>query len=75
MKIAAGEFKTKRLKLMGNVQKYHKDTIITKDGKPTAQLTAVEEEIPKPLFGFLKNSVVITEDIVKLIGDKWSRLP
>jgi prevent-host-death family protein len=72
MKIAAGEFKAKCLKLMDDVQKHHEDIIITKYGKPIAKLTAVEEETPKPLFGFLKNSVVITGDIVKPTGEKWN---
>ncbi len=71
MKIAAGEFKAKCLKLMDDVQKHHEDIIITKYGKPIAELTAIEEKAPKPLFGFLKNSVVITGDIVKPTGEIW----
>jgi prevent-host-death family protein len=72
MKIAAGQFKAKCLKLMDDVQKYHKEIIITKYGKPVAKLTPVEEEAPEPLFGFLKDSVVITGDIVKPTGEKWN---
>ena len=72
MKIAAGEFKAKCLKLMDDVQKYHEDIIITKNGKPVAKLTSVEEDTPKPLYGFLKNSVVIKGDIIKPTGEKWN---
>jgi len=57
---------------MNDVQKHHEDIIITKYGKPIAKLTAIEEEAPKPLFGFLKNSAVITGDIVKPTGVKWN---
>ncbi len=71
MNIAAGEFKAKCLKLMDDVQKHHEDIIITKYGKPIAKLTAIEKEAPKPLFGFLKDSVVITGDIVKPTGEIW----
>ncbi|GJQ57542.1 MAG: type II toxin-antitoxin system prevent-host-death family antitoxin [Candidatus Scalindua sp. AMX11] len=71
MKIAAGEFKAKCLKLMDDVQKNHEDIIITKYGKPIAKLTAIENKTPKPLFGFLKNSVIITGDIITPTGEKW----
>ena len=72
MKISAGQFKAKCLKLMDDVQKNHKEIIITKYGKPVAKLTPVEEEVPKPLFGFLKGSVIVTGDIVKPTGEKWN---
>ncbi len=72
MKIAAGQFKAKCLKLMDDVQKHHKEIIITKYGKPVAKLAPVEEKEPKPLFGLLKNSVVITGDIIKPTGEKWN---
>ena len=72
MKIAAGEFKAKCLKLMDDVQKYHEEIIITKYGKPIAKLTSVEEIASKSLFGFLKDSVVITGDIVKPTGERWN---
>ncbi len=57
---------------MEDIQKYHEDIIITKYGKPIAKLTAIEEEAPKLLFGFLKSSVVITGDFVKPTGVKWN---
>ncbi len=72
MNIAAGEFKAKCLKLMDDVQKHHEDIIITKYGKPIAKLTAIEEGAPKPLFGFLRNSVVITGNIVEPTDEKWN---
>ncbi|MFH1287227.1 MAG: type II toxin-antitoxin system prevent-host-death family antitoxin [bacterium] len=72
MKIAAGEFKTKCLRLMDHVQKYHEEIVITKFGKSVAKLSPVEEKAPKSLFGFMKGSLVIKEDIVKPIGEEWN---
>ncbi|MGR3317744.1 MAG: type II toxin-antitoxin system Phd/YefM family antitoxin [Candidatus Anammoxibacter sp.] len=72
MRIAAGDFKAKCLKLMDEVKDHHKEVIITKYGKPIAKLTYIEKKTPKPLFGFLKNSVDITGDIVEPIGEKWN---
>ena len=72
MRIAAGEFKAKCLKLMDDVKNYHKEIVITKHGKPIAKLTYIEKKKPKPLFGFLKNSVEITGGIVEPIDEKWN---
>ncbi|NOY84976.1 hypothetical protein MNBD_NITROSPIRAE01-489 [hydrothermal vent metagenome] len=72
MEIAAGEFKAKCLKLMDDVQKYHEDIIITKHGKPVARLTAIEETTPRPLFGFLKDTLILKGDIVNPLEEKWS---
>jgi len=72
MEIAAGQFKTKCLKLMDDVQKYHEDIIITKFGKPIAKLTFIEDKPSKPLFGFLKNEITISEDIVRPINEQWN---
>ena len=71
MKIPAGEFKAKCLKLMDDVMQFHEEIIITKFGKPIARLVFIEEEPKKPLFGFLKGTVVIKGDIVSSTGEKW----
>ena len=71
MKIKAGEFKAKCLKLMDEVNKYHKEIIITKFGKPVAKLVPADGSARKSLFGYLRDSAVITGDIVKPVGDKW----
>ena len=72
MKIKAGEFKAKCLKLMDEVNKYHKEIIITKFGKPVAKLVPANENARKSLFGYLQDSAVITGDIVKPIAEKWN---
>lgn len=54
------------------MQKNHEEIIITKHGKPVAKLTPTDEKAQKPLFGYLKNSAVITGDIVKPTGEIWN---
>ena len=72
MKVKAGDFKAKCLKLMDDVRKYHIEIIITKYGRPVAKLVPVDEEPEKALFGYLGDSVTITGDIVKSTGEKWN---
>lgn len=72
MKIAAGEFKAKCLKLMDHVQKYHEEIIITKFGKSIVKLIPVEDKKPQALFGIMKNSLIVIKDIVKPIDEKWN---
>ena len=71
MMITAGKFKAQCLKIMDDVQKNHREVIITKYGKPVAKLVGVEPKVKAPLFGFLKNSVIIKEDIVVSIDEAW----
>jgi len=71
MQIAAGRFKATCLRLMDEVNQSHESVIITKRGKPSAKLVAVEEKITNPLFGFLKNSVVSQKNIIDPIGENW----
>ena len=73
MKISAGEFKAKCLKLMDQVKQYHQVIVITKFGKPVAKLVPVDEpDFKKPLFGFLKGTVQIKGDLIAPTGEKWS---
>ena len=74
VKIPAGEFKEKCLKIMNQVKNYHEEIIITKHGKPVAKLVPVEEKKAKQVFGFLKGTVIIHEDITKHLDEKWEVL-
>ncbi len=71
MNIPAGIFKAKCLHLMDEVQKYHKEIIITKFGKPVAKLVPVDEAPQQFLFGLMKDTVVIHGDIMST-GEKWN---
>ncbi len=73
IKIPAGQFKAKCLKIMDEVQALHREVIITKHGKPVVKLVPVEEsKNKKSLFGFMKGSVIIKGDIVKPLNVKWN---
>lgn len=68
--IGAGEFKTHCLKLIDRVNQTKTPITITKHGKPMAKLTPIEDE-SYSLFGCLKDTVEIKEDIVEGIGETW----
>ncbi len=70
IQISAGEFKAKCLKLMDLAEQKHETIIITKRGVPVAKLVPYEDK-PLHLFGFLKNSVIVKEDIIKPINENW----
>ena len=73
MKIAAGQFKAKCLKLMDDVYRHHEEIIITKYNKPIAKLVPFEDKKSKiSPFGFLKGTVIICENIIKPIEEKWN---
>ena len=69
--IGAGEFKTHCLKLIDRVDRTKQPIIITKHGKPMAQLIPIEDE-SYSLFGRLANTVEIHEDIVEGTGEIWA---
>ncbi|HEY9868022.1 MAG TPA: type II toxin-antitoxin system Phd/YefM family antitoxin [Candidatus Obscuribacterales bacterium] len=69
-RIPAGEFKTKCLQLMDEVQKLRKQIVITKRGKPVAMLVPCNEE-PFSLFGCMKGSVRSYGNIIDPIEDEW----
>lgn len=73
--IPAGVFKTKCLKIMDQVQSRRETVIITKRGKPVAQLSPVEET-DDPIFGFMKGKIKINGDIVGpiLTPEEWGDL-
>ena len=71
MIIAAGKFKSQCLKIMDDVQKNHREVLITKYGKPVAKLIGVSGQSKNPLFGLLKGSVVVKGDIVSSLGEHW----
>lgn len=70
MKITAAQFKARCLKLMDQVQAGHEEIIITKRGKPVARLVPIEDG-PSSAFGFLKQSVTVSGDIVAPLEERW----
>lgn len=72
MMIAAGKFKSQCLKIMDDVQKNHREVIITKYGKPVAKLVGISGQSKRPLYGFMKGSVTIKGDIVSSLKERWN---
>ncbi len=71
MEIAAGKFKAQCLQLMDLVHDTHQRVIITKRGRPVAQLTPVDREKPAPVFGRLRGRVEAAIDIVAPLPARW----
>ena len=71
MNMPAGLFKAKCLHLMDEVQKYRKEIVITKFGKPVAKLVPVEAKEPPSPFGCMKGTIKIHGNIVASTGEAW----
>ena len=70
MKMAAGTFKAKCLRVMDDVSKFHQEIVITKHGRPVAKIVPYEKE-NTGFYGMLRGSVDINGDIGKSTGEKW----
>ena len=64
MEIAAGQFKAQCLQLMDLVHDTHQSLVITKRGRPVAQLVAVGDEKPRPVFGRLAGNLGQAGDLI-----------
>ncbi|MGD0903306.1 MAG: type II toxin-antitoxin system Phd/YefM family antitoxin [Terracidiphilus sp.] len=70
--IPAGEFKAKCLKLLDKVAQDHQPLIITKHGKPVAQL--VPMPAAKNIIGAMRGSVLWEGDIISPIDVEWEAM-
>jgi prevent-host-death family protein len=72
--IQASEFKAKCLALMDEVARTGEGVLITKNGKPVAELRPyVDETRPSP-FGCWKGMIEIKGDIIAPIDVEWDAL-
>lgn len=69
--ISSAVFKATCLQLMDEVKEKHIQIIVTKHGKPVAQLVPLEDDSLPEFFGCLKDTVVIKGDIVNPIDETW----
>ncbi|MBI5366747.1 MAG: type II toxin-antitoxin system prevent-host-death family antitoxin [Planctomycetes bacterium] len=77
MKIAAGEFKAKCLKLLDEVERDGGEIIITKRGRPVARLVPLREATKKKkksTYGCMKGTVKILGDIISPLDVEWEAL-
>jgi prevent-host-death family protein len=71
--IKASEFKAKCLALMDEVERTGEPVVITKNGKPVAELAPHRPSRPNAL-GLLKDRLAITGDIISPIDVEWEAL-
>jgi prevent-host-death family protein len=70
--IAAGEFKAKCLKLLDQVAEMREPLIITKHGKPVAQLVPIRSEVD--YVGSMRGSVLYMGDVISPIDVEWEAM-
>ena len=70
--IAAGEFKSKCLKLLDQVKEERQTLVITKHGKPVAQVTPIPAQ--ESIVGSMKGSVLWMGDIISPIDVEWDAM-
>jgi prevent-host-death family protein len=73
MDIPAAIFKAECLRLMDQVAKTREPIVITKHGRPVAQLVPIAAE-PRSLFGYMKDSVRTEGDVLAPLDVEWSVL-
>ena len=74
-RMAAGSFKVHCLAVMDEVQAKRESVVITKDGKPVANLVPADNNIDD-IYNFLAGKGAITGDIVSpaLSDEEWGQL-
>ena len=71
MNIPAAIFKAECLRLMDEVARTGQPVVITKHGRPVAQLAPIPAQ-SRSLFGYMKNTLKIKGDIVAPVDEEWS---
>jgi len=72
--IKASEFKAKCLALMDEVARTGEPLLITKNGKPVAELRPHAGKRAASPFGLHKGSLVIKGDIISPLDEEWEAL-
>lgn len=73
--VGAGEFKAKCLKLIDEVNQTGDTLVITKRGKPVAELRPTRKAKPRSIIGLMKGTIRITGDIISPLDDiEWEAL-
>ncbi len=70
--VPAGEFKAKCLKLIDEVAEKRKPLVITKRGKPVAELIPIPAQ--GDLVGSMRGSVLWEGDIISPIDVEWEAM-
>lgn len=70
--IPAGEFKAKCLKLLDRVSEGRESLVVTKHGKPVAQVIPMPAQ--EDIVGSMKGSVLWMGDIISPIDIEWDAM-
>jgi prevent-host-death family protein len=72
MEVTAAKFRSNCFKILDEVDKQHKEVVITKRGKPIAKLIHYETNNPlDPLLGALPNAGRTVNDLTAPFEDVW----
>ncbi len=72
MEISAANFRTNCFKILDEVDKKHKEVVITKRGKPIAKLVHYDTDtLSDPLLGTLPNVGCTVSDLTAPFEDEW----
>ncbi|HYD67048.1 type II toxin-antitoxin system prevent-host-death family antitoxin [Azospirillum sp.] len=73
--IPMSEFQDAFQRLVEEVTSTGESVIVTKDGKPVSQFSAITEKPnPKSLFGFMKGRMTVHGDLDEPIDVEWDAL-
>lgn len=62
--MAAGKFKTTCLAVLDEVEAKREPVIVTKNGRPVAQMIPMPLEQEDPIFGFYRGKIEIVGDVM-----------
>ncbi len=71
--MSAAEFKAKCLDVLDQVAARHEPVVVTKRGKPVAQVVPIVKR-PKQLWGAMKGEIQIRGDIVSPLDVAWEAM-
>ena len=71
--MSAAEFKAKCLDVLDQVAAHHEAVVVTKRGKPVAQVVPILKR-PKRLWGAMKGAIEIRGDIVSPLDVEWEAM-
>ena len=72
--VKAGEFKAKCLKLLDDVAASGDTLVITKRGRPVAELRPTPASRPHSLIGCLKGTITYMSDVISPVDEEWEVL-
>ena len=71
--MSAADFKAKCLDVLDQVAERHEAVIVTKRGRPVAQVVPIVKR-PKPLWGAMKGQIEIRGDIISALDVEWEAM-